>query len=132
MKKIKHLLLSAIIACTFVPCLDARTKVPVQKEPDPPLDGIDQPSRAPYRDEALVDVSFDNNNSYLYIELLYQSAYVSYSIVDNASEMIVVSNSGYLDEEEELAVDLSSLPNGSYTLILQIDNSQFSGCIVLS
>lgn len=126
MMRFKQLFLLSLSILSLQPNLFARTKVPVQKEPDIPLEGPSAPSRAPSREDSLFDVYIEG--SYLFIETTSLFDVVYCVIINPEDNTIILSEVNYA-VNDELVFDLSSMQTGTYTLSLQINEMQYRGIL---
>lgn len=128
MTNIKQRLQLFFIVLALQPFLFARTTIPIQKDPDLPLEGPSVPSRAPSREDSPIEVYLDNSS--LYIEVSEQIEYFSYSIFQEDSSFLLLSNY-YSDVDNDLLIDLNGLGTGHYLLSLQVNGTQYSGIFII-
>lgn len=102
----------------------ARTKIPVQKEPDILLSGPSTPPRAPSRDDFPIEVYLDNGLIFIETNGLSQNLY--YFIYDENNSPISVTDY-FISTNNVFVIDLCSLPTGSYTLHLLYEDNHYCG-----
>lgn len=120
----------ALAICLFIlksTQMDATSIVPIKLERKytPSTTDIHKPSRAPIHFNIDLQVSMDSDNHSLLFEDCEGNVY-SFTITDSNAETVL---EGTLDfaNTDSIYINLSSLPQGTYSLEIFINNMSFSG-----